>query len=47
MTALIYALGFICGLAAAYLLNLILQSKKRRSVSSDGLAAAYNGIINY
>ncbi len=47
MTALLYFLGFLTGAAAAYLIGLIISSKKAESDGKATLDAAMRQIIKY
>lgn len=47
MTALVYLLGFLTGLAAALVILLIKRARRRTLSARDKLSHAYTEILNY
>ncbi len=47
MIALLYFLGFVCGVGTAFLIKMIIDAKKRKSENSKGIEDSFNNILNY
>ena len=47
MTALLYLLGFVCGVIAVLLVKLIIDAKRRKNEFANGIENSFNNILNY